>query len=139
MSRHFKLCCTSALLLSVFVAYLVTLCRGANAAQPARVEHKQSEITWRMKPRPSLRVISGNLVYEEHLLEGGLRTRFWSPNGLIKPDADLEPGSRAGELPSLTSPLLVPSAWRSTDRTSGTAGNGNRQRRFPVQGAVVAT
>ena len=46
-----------------------------------------------MKPRPSLRVVSGNLVYEEQLFKGGLRTRFWSPNGLIKPDADLEPGS----------------------------------------------
>jgi alpha-galactosidase len=58
-----------------------------------------------MKPRPSLRIVSSNLIYEEQLLEGGLRTRFWSPNGLIKPDAHLEPGSRGGEAPALDEPI----------------------------------
>jgi len=35
------------------------------------------------KPRPGVRFVSGNLVYEEHLYKGGLRTRYWSPAGLI--------------------------------------------------------
>jgi alpha-galactosidase len=49
-----------------------------------------TEITIRTTPRPSLRVVSGNLVYEEQLYEGGLRTRSWSPQGLIKPDVLLD-------------------------------------------------
>ena len=49
-----------------------------------------TDITVRTTPRPGLRVVSGNLVYEEQMLQGGLRTRSWSPQGLIKPDAFLE-------------------------------------------------
>ena len=89
----------------IFALGLFTLPPGVHALQPSGGGHEQTEITWQMKPRPSLRVVSGNLVYEEQLLDGGLRTRFWSPNGLIKPDADLEPGSEGGELPSLDEPI----------------------------------
>jgi alpha-galactosidase len=66
---------------------------------------KPVDITVQSKPRPSLRVVSGNLVYAEQLFEGGLRTRFWSPHGFIKPDADLEPTVAGGELPSLDEPI----------------------------------
>src|SRR2546428_13367445 len=44
----------------------------------------------RTKHSQGLRVVSGNLVYDEHMYKGGLRTRYWSPNGLIKPDVFLE-------------------------------------------------
>jgi alpha-galactosidase len=52
-----------------------------------------TDITVRTIPRPILRVVSGNLVYEEQLDKGGLRTRSWSPQGLIKPDTFLEESS----------------------------------------------
>src|ERR1019366_4918389 len=93
------------LALCISVAASATLCLGVHAVQPPGSGHEQTDITWQMGPRPSLRVVSGNLVYEEQLLDGGLRTRFWSPNGLIKPDADLESGSPDGELPSLDEPI----------------------------------
>ena len=100
---------------SKFLFYAVVFCILAigaiispprvHAAQPPNVGSQQAEITWTMKPHPSLRVVSGNLVYEEQLFHGGLRTRFWSPHGQIKPDADLEPGAGEGELPSLDEPI----------------------------------
>lgn len=67
------------------------------------VERPRAEIVFRTTPRPGLRVISGNLVYEEHLYKGGWRTRFWSPTGLIKPDAFLV--REGDELPGLDDPI----------------------------------
>jgi len=97
--------CVYRLAFCILVLGLFTLSPDVHALQPPGSGHEQTEITWQMKPRPSLRVVSGNLVYEEQLLDGGLRTKFWSPHGLIKPDADVEPGSEGGELPSLDEPI----------------------------------
>ena len=62
-----------------------------------------TNITILQKPHPTLRVVSGNLVYEEHLYKGGLRTRSWSPSGAIKPDFYLEEGGE--ELPAADEPI----------------------------------
>ena len=102
---HRKVLRTYWLVFCIFGVGWVTLPPAIDAVQAPRVGDEQTTISWQMKPRPSLRVISGNLVYEEQLLKGGLRTRFWSPNGLIKPDADLEPGPGGEELPSLDEPI----------------------------------
>ena len=37
-----------------------------------------------------MRFVSGKLVYQEQVIKGGLRTRYWSPDGLIKPEAFLQ-------------------------------------------------
>ena len=62
----------------------------------------RTDIVVRDKPRPAVRFVSGNLVYEEHLFKGGLRTRYWSPAGLVKPDDYLE--REGDELPGLDEP-----------------------------------
>ena len=95
----------NGLKLSILIFCLVAFSRDLLAIQPPQASHKEASVTWRMHPRPSQRVISGNLVYEEQLVDGGFRTKFWSPNGLVKPDVDLEPNSRDGELPSLDEPI----------------------------------
>ena len=102
---HRKVLRTYWLVFCIFGVGWVALPPAIDAVQAPRVGDEQTTISWQMKPRPSLRVISGNLVYEEQLLKGGLRTRFWSPNGLVKPDADLEPGPGGEELPSLDEPI----------------------------------
>src|SRR5215471_7354652 len=72
-------------------------------------EGLQVGISVQTKPRLGLRVVSGSLVYEEHLYRGGLRTRYWSPNGLIKPDVFLEgevsTDFTGDEVPSLDDPI----------------------------------
>ena len=73
----------------IIVAFLFVLILPTHAQQ----QTGYTDITIRTTPRPMLRVVSGNLVYEEQLDKGGLRTRSWSPQGLIKPDAFLEDSS----------------------------------------------
>lgn len=74
------------------------------AAQQSGPGH--TNITIRTTPRPIVTFFSGNLVYEEQLVEGGLRTRFWSPQGLVKPDTYLEmPAGQNQERPSLDEPI----------------------------------
>lgn len=69
----------------------------------------RTQISVRSKPRQGMRVISGNLVYEEHLYKGGLRTRYWSSNGLIKPDVFMDQGVSTDftgdEAPKLDDPI----------------------------------
>jgi alpha-galactosidase len=59
------------------------------------------KITILPKAGPMLRVFSGNLVYEEQLQQGQLRTRSWSPLGIIKPDFIMA----RGELPPADEPI----------------------------------
>ena len=69
----------------------------------------RTQISVRSKPRQGIRVISGNLVYEEHMYKGGLRTRYWSSNGLIKPDVFMDQGVSTDftgdEAPKLDDPI----------------------------------
>jgi alpha-galactosidase len=58
-------------------------------------------ITILPKAGPTLRVVSGNLVYEERLTQGQLRTRSWSPLGIIKPEFIMA----HGELPPADEPI----------------------------------
>ena len=110
--------------------------RGAHE-QKTSADHSPVEVTVRTKPRPGLRVVSGGLVYEEDLYKGGLRTRYWSPTGLIKPETFLE---RAGEeLPALDEPIACSFglsvdgqdlwdswSWRSAEELACAADNETR-------------
>ena len=73
---HSKVRCTDWLAFCVLVLSWITLPLAVRAVQPPRVGDEQADISWQMKPRPSLRVVSGNLVYEEQLFKGGLRTQI---------------------------------------------------------------
>jgi alpha-galactosidase len=86
---------------AVGVAFLISFVATAQQVKPG-----YTDIAILANPRPMVRITSGKLVYEEQLYEGGLRTKFWSPEGLIKPDAFLEaPGRLNGERPSLDEPI----------------------------------
>jgi len=69
--------------------------------QESRTNLTGMDITILPKAGPTLRVVSGNLVYEEHLTQGRLRTRSWSPLGIISPDFIMA----RGELPPADEPI----------------------------------
>ncbi|MEN6536620.1 MAG: alpha-galactosidase [Bryobacteraceae bacterium] len=92
---------TDALIIKMLLCLLITIVPAGYAKDNSSIE-RAAQVTIRQKPQPGLRVVSGNLVYEEHLDKGGLRTRYWSPAGLIKPDVDLKEGD---ELPALDEPI----------------------------------
>jgi alpha-galactosidase len=97
----------SSLTILLSVASILPVGAQAPASEPR--DGQKASIHVRTKPRLGLRVVSGSLVYEEHLLKGGLRTRFWSPNGLIKPDVFLESevstDFTGDEIPNLDDPM----------------------------------
>jgi alpha-galactosidase len=59
---------------------------GAAQASPA----PSVAVEFRHDPRPAVRYTSGNLVYEEQLYDGRYRVKYWSPDGIIKPDIHFE-------------------------------------------------
>jgi alpha-galactosidase len=96
---------------SAVISVFLALTASAEGASP-QVENPPGipvQISVRTKPRQGLRIISGNLVYEEHMYKGGLRTRAWSPNGLIKPEVFLDGGVSTDftgdEAPRLDAPI----------------------------------
>ena len=99
ISRNHKRALLSVIIFTTSGIYTL---RGAHE-QRAQAEQSRVEVTVRTQPRPGLRIVSGGLVYEEGLYKGGLRTRYWSPTGLVKPDTFLERGG--DELPALDEPM----------------------------------
>jgi len=99
----------SSLLLTALFMCADLLPTGGLPAQRVEPDRGRVDFTLRTKPRPRMRAVSGGLVYEEHLYKGGLRTRYWSPTGLIKPDAFLERDvaqvAAGDELPLLDEPI----------------------------------
>lgn len=87
---------SGAVLLAVFGSVLGAASTAAPGSGP--------EVTVRTAPRPAVRIVTGNLVLEEQLYNGGWRTRYWSPTGVIKPDR-LVDNPAAGELPSMDEPI----------------------------------
>ena len=101
----------SGVLLSliIFPGIASTVPVAAQAPRSEPRDGQQANISVRTKPRQGLRVVSGNLVYDEHMYKGGLRARYWSPNGLIKPDVFLQQevstDFTGDEAPSLDDPI----------------------------------